>query len=170
MHHKTVLTALEEDPAALVAAAIAHFSALSSSSALVTDTELNLSGYHYDPSFLWAPYEARTAVFTWARDAFMVVFATNSDPYSELPDDCAGDVLEYLMGNMTRRESLHISMHCTSLQARAWVCAMFKAAVAVSKILFMYHTAKSSRESPFSRSHVHFYFLCLFSFTVFRIS
>ena len=88
-HHETMLTALEEDPAALVAAATAHCSALASPES-VPETMLSLRAYQLDPSFLWAPFDARDEKLMWAYNAAIAQLAAFTQPFLELADDCAG--------------------------------------------------------------------------------
>lgn len=89
-------------------------------------------GEKSDPSFLWAPHEARKMVFKWAQDAFLAQLAADTQPFADLPEDCAGDILEYMELGMPRGESLLIAMHCSSLEARAWVRAVLAVKVAVN--------------------------------------
>ena len=53
-------------------------------------------------------------------------------PFADLPDDCAGDVLEYFDAPKTRPELVYIATHCSSPEACAWVRKVVAAAVAVS--------------------------------------
>lgn len=91
--------------------------------------------------FLWAPAPARAAIFLWARNTFVVQLAKTVEPFEKLPEDCAGDVLEFLDIAMTRKEALHIATHCSSPEACAWVRAVVAAAaasaIAVSNYLFL---------------------------------
>jgi len=137
-HHAAVLDTLKSTPEALVFAAIAHCGSLSASP-METDAVPALHdvrAYHFDPSFLWAPRSARTKVVAWAGDAFIAQIAGTMAPFSELPDDCVGDVLEYFEMNMPRAESLHLVAHCSSAEACAWVRAVVMAAVLVRKLGF----------------------------------
>ena len=129
-HHETMLTALEEDPAALVAAATAHCSALASPES-VPETMLSLRAYQLDPSFLWAPFDARDEKLMWAYNAAIAQLAAFTQPFLELPDDCAGDVLEYLNMDMARSVSLHIASRCSSPEAHAWVRRVIVEGIAV---------------------------------------
>jgi len=60
----------------------------------------------------------------------MVQVADFTDPFKDLPDDCAGDVLEYLDMAITRSKWIHIAMHCSSQKAQIWVRAVLAAAFA----------------------------------------
>jgi len=131
-HHTSSLAQLSINPKALVSAAVAHCATLSSSNdSSVPAPALSLHAYQLDPSFLWAPREARFLVFKWARNAFVAQLAAMTQPFVDLPDDCAGDVLDYLEMAMTREESLCIAEHCSSPEANAWVHAANEAAMAV---------------------------------------
>ena len=133
-HHVSILAVLATMPECLVTSAVAYCATLSASKFLesMPNPVLSLLAYHFDPSFLWVPSEARALIMTWARDAFIVQMATISQFFSDLPDDCTGDVLEYLKMSMPRRDSLLIATHCSSPEAHAWVRAVVTVAVAVS--------------------------------------
>ena len=132
-HHLAVLAAITANTDSLVSAAIAHSAALSAFRVPAPPTPtLKLRSYQLDPSFLWAPPTARAAVVAWARDAYAVQLAANTYDFTDLPDDCAGDVLEFLNTSMPRAEMLHVTAHCSSPEAHAWVRAVVAAAVAVS--------------------------------------
>ena len=92
---------------------------------------LPLHEYQLGPSFLWATPAARTTVFAWARDAFIAQIAANTQPFEELSDDCAGDVLEFLDTTMARAEILHVATHCSSTEAHAWLHEVLAAAITV---------------------------------------
>jgi len=113
----------------LVAAALAHCATLSASEERLPATALSLRKYQLDPAFQWAPPAARAAVVAWARDSLIVLLAGSIQPFERLPDDCAGDVLEFF--EMTRNESDFIANHCSSPEARDWVRAVVAAVVAV---------------------------------------
>ena len=132
--HAYILSTLKKDPAALVSAATAHCAFLSAPKKSLPASSLSLRPYHLDPSFLWAPLEASCSIFKWARDAFVAQVAASTKAYAKLPDDCAGDILEFLQVAMTRTESLHVTEHCSSPKARDWVRAVFDAAMAVRLI------------------------------------
>jgi len=66
-----------------------------------------------------------------AREALTVHLAAATPPYAELPDDCAGDVLEFLGTHLARTELLDVVTHCASSGAQAWVWAVVSAANAV---------------------------------------
>ena len=112
--HEEALAFFDTRPTALVTAVVAHCSTLSGAKEFAPPTALSLQTYHFYPSFLWAPPAARTAVCQWARNAAIVQLAAYTKPFVELPDDCAGDVLEYLEMEMARAKTLHVSTHCTS--------------------------------------------------------
>jgi len=134
-HHAAILAIVAEDPAALVSAAVAYCAILASSAEPLPAKVLFLDVHYFDPTFVWAPYQAQTMVFTWARDAFTVQLATTTDPFVDLLDDCAGDVLEYLETTMSHTEFLHNLTHCISPEANVWVRAIVAAAVAVSSFI-----------------------------------
>jgi hypothetical protein len=91
-------------------------------------TALSLRAHQLDPAFLWAPPAARYAVVAWARDVFIAQHAGSIQPFERLPDDCAGDVLEFF--GMTHNESELIAKHCSSPEAQDWVRAVIAAAAA----------------------------------------
>jgi len=98
---------------------------------------LSLRDYQLDPSFLWAPRAACAAVFAWVRSAAIAQSASTCEAFAELPDDCAGDVLEFiLVTHLSRQESLHIATHSPSPEAHAWLHAVVNAAIAVSFCFF----------------------------------
>jgi hypothetical protein len=130
-HHSAAFATVNDDPNSLILSAIAHCAALSGYKDIVRAPALSLHQYQLDPSFHWAPREARFLVFKWARNAFVAQLAAMTQPFVDLPDDCAGDVLDYLEMAMTREESLCIAEHCSSPEANAWVHAANEAAMAV---------------------------------------
>ena len=134
-HHTSVLAILAADPSALVSAAIAHCATLSTPEEPIPATRVSLSTAHLEPSFTWAPPASRTAVVGWARGIFIVQLASCTQPFADLPDDCAGDVLEYLEMTVTRTESLQLMPSPYSPKAQAWVRAVIAAAVAVNFII-----------------------------------
>jgi len=105
-HHASVFATLTADPAALVSTAFVHCAALSTSEEPAPAMSLSLSAYQLEPSFRWPQPAARAKVVAWARDAFILQLASSTEPFAVLPDDCAGDVLEYLEMTITRTESL----------------------------------------------------------------
>jgi len=112
---------------------------------MVLATSLSLRPYQLDPWFLWAPPAARTVLFTWARDVYLAQLAIITDPFEALPDDCAGDVLDYFGMAMNRVEALHVAAQWSSPEVRAWVRAVIVAAVSVkSKFLTDFHFSKYS--------------------------
>ena len=127
-HHAAILATIDDDPATLVSSIQTLCANLSASDEPLPAMALYLRAFQLDPSFHWAPLAARAAVFTWARDAFIVQLATTTRPFTILPDDCAGDVLEFIEMGMTRSEKLHITTHCSSPEACAWVRAVIAAA------------------------------------------
>jgi len=131
-HHIAVLAVLNDNPDALVSAVVAHCAALSAPEARRLEAVLSARAYHFDPCFLWAPAAARAALFAWVRDAFVVQLAATTPPFSDLPDDCAGDVLEFMELALPRANSQYIMEHCLSPEAHAWVCAMLTSAVAAN--------------------------------------
>ena len=131
-HHESVLQALRVDSSALVSAVVAHCAALSAPEAPAPETKLTLRAHQLDPSLLWVDRsEARRQRFSWVRDVYAAQVASNVQPFVDLPDDCAGDVLEYLEFKMTRAEVLHVVTHCSSPEAHAWVCEVATAAIVV---------------------------------------
>jgi len=134
-HHAYVLAALDDDPNLLVSAAVEYCAALADSSKATVPatrpTSLLLRAFHRDPSLLWAPREVRRLLFEWARNVLVVQQAASNQLFSELTDDCAGDVLDFLQVSMSRTESLHVATCCSSPEAQAWVRAVVVAAVLV---------------------------------------
>ena len=128
--HTVILEALKTGPAILFTCAIEY---LASPAAFNAPSLPPLQAYHFDPSFFWAPHAARVAVFKWARNALVVQLAATTPSFSGLPDDCAGDVLEYLEMAMPRAESLKVATCCISPEARAWMRTVIAAAIAVSR-------------------------------------
>jgi hypothetical protein len=131
-HYTKVFMTLTANPAALVSAALAHCNSLAAPEIADHAMPLTLRAYHLEPPFLWAPPAARVAVQAWARDAFIVQLAAKTDPFPELPDDCAGDVLEYLELTMPREDMVYVVTHCSSPEAHSWVRTVIAAAIAVS--------------------------------------
>jgi len=128
-HHRAVDASITENPTTLVAAALAHCASLSASEERLPATALSLRAHQLDPAFLWAPPAARSAVVFWARDLFIVQLVGSIQPFERLPDDCAGDVLEFF--GITHNESELIGMLCHSPEAQDWVRAVIATAVAV---------------------------------------
>jgi hypothetical protein len=116
-HHAAILPTIAEDPTTLVAAALAHCAALSASKERLPAMALSLRAHHFDPCFLWAPPAARAAVVAWAQDVVIAQLAASTPPFKRLPDDCAGDVLEFF--GVAHNESELIAKHCSSPEARA---------------------------------------------------
>jgi len=131
-HHAAAHASITEDPTTLVASALAHCATLSATEEPFPATAISLRAYHFDPHFLWVTPAARIAVVNWAQ----YVFITQLEPttplfksFKTLPDDCAGDVLEFFEPGMTHERAVHIAKHCSSPEARAWVRAVITAAV-----------------------------------------
>ena len=129
--HTAEFIAIRKKPAAFVSMAVSHCASLN----LPAGAPISKRAYLLNPPFLWAPSFARVLLFKWARGAAIIHIAGDTAPFASLPDDCAGDVLEYLEVAMTRTESLHVTEHCSSPKARDWVRAVLAAAVAVSTSL-----------------------------------
>ena len=133
VHHAGEYLKCDLKPAALASAACAYCVALTSPlKEPMPKSVLSLREHHLDPSFLWAPAAARARTFTWARDACIAQVAAITQPFAKLPDDCAGDVLEFLELVMSRNEMLIVAEHCSSVESRAWVHDIVVAAVAAS--------------------------------------
>jgi len=111
---------------------MAHCATLSASEEPLPATALSLRACHFDPCFLWAPSDARAAVVTWALHVFIAQLAATIQSFEELPDDCAGDVLEFF--GTSPKESELAAFHCSSLVAQNWVRAVLAAAVVVGAI------------------------------------
>jgi hypothetical protein len=131
-HHATILATMTDDPATLMACILEHCATLSASEdRVVPSTPLTLRPYHLDPSFLWAPPAPRAAVIAWAQNAFIAQLAGSTQPFTDLLEDCACDVLEFFEMALTRTDALLIAEHCSSSEARAWVRAVIASAVVV---------------------------------------
>ena len=126
-----VLDVLIDSPAVLASFAFSYYGSLSAPNDMVPTSDLSLRAYQLDPSFLWAPPAARASVFSWARDAFIAQSARSSQLFADLPDDCAGDVLEFLNETITRKDSLFIATHTPTPEAQAWFDSLIKAGLAV---------------------------------------
>jgi len=131
-HHDCAYETLKANPRALISAAVAHSAAISAPDKAVPETLLSLHEFFLMPSFSWTPAAAHNAVYAWARHAANVQLAVTAQPFSDLSDDCAGDILEFLEIEMTRAEALHIATHCSSPDARAWVRAIRSSVIVVS--------------------------------------
>ena len=68
----------------------------------------------------------------WAKHVFIARLVTNFELFKRLPDDCAGDILEFFEMAMTSTDALHLAKQCSSPEAFDWVRAVVAAAVAVS--------------------------------------
>lgn len=130
--HAAILASLKADPRALVSAMIVHCAAFATFKELAPATALSLHPYHQDPSFSWAPYEARAATLAWARDLYIVQIAAVTQQFAELPDDCCSNILEHFSLSITRLELLRVVAHGLSLEAHKWLCSMFAEYVTVS--------------------------------------
>jgi hypothetical protein len=131
--HAAIVNFHKLNPGALVAAAVAHYAALSEHS----DTPMRRQGTLLPacllaPTFDWAPGEARVAVSLWARSVLVAQLAATDQAFADLPDDCAGDVLEFFESTMNRKDFLHFATHHSSQKAKAWVLDIVTAEVLVS--------------------------------------
>jgi hypothetical protein len=140
-HHAAVYISVLNDPSALVFSALGHCASLSASEVPLPATSLSLRAYHFDPFFLWAPFAARVAVFTWARNVFIAQLAATIQLFEDLPDDCGGDALEFF--GITHKEAELIAKHCSTPEARAWVRAVVTAALAVGTTRFHHENSDS---------------------------
>jgi hypothetical protein len=130
-HHANIYSAFKACPAALVVAAVVHWAKLSLSHQFLPPSALSLRAYQFEPSFLWVSHSTRAAVVAWARGTFIAQLAVNTPPFFDLPDDCAGDILEYLELFMIREVKLIHTSHSSSPEAAAWVDSILSAAIAV---------------------------------------
>ena len=137
---------------------------LSASGEPVPSSDLALRAHHLDPSFLWIPPAARAAVVAWTRDAYMAQHACSINPFQRLPEDCAGDVLEFFGMAMTCSDALHIAKHCSSPEARAWLRAVVAAAVVVGSMNCFDCFEKVQSVRGFSRLKRYHYLLKFDSF------
>ena len=128
-HHQAIFALVTEDPTILVTALLALCATHSDFEEPGPSSALSLRAHHFNPAFLWAPTAARSAVIAWALHVFIAQLAATIQLFEDLPDDCAGDVLEFF--GMTHKESERIAKHCSSPEAHAWVCAVIAAAVVV---------------------------------------
>lgn len=108
------------------------------------ETVLSLRTYQLDPPFLWLPVYVRDHVVAWARDFLIAQLATNHRLFSELPDDCSGDIMEFLMLRMTWNELLDSPVQCSSPEARLFAIVVSAVAkeYAVRAFASLQHTAK----------------------------
>jgi len=131
-HHAGVLLTVNGDPDSLIAAAINHGASLSGYASTLPDM-LSLETYHYDTFFQWVPPVARKTFSSFARDVFTAQVSANTQSFSGLPDDCAGDVLELLMTTTLERSVLlEVITNCSSPEACAWMRAVVDDIVVVS--------------------------------------
>ena len=143
--HAAAFATLAENPATIVSEAVKHCANLHAAEEPLQSIALSL--HYFEAPFLWAPRAARTAVFGWAQDAFVIQFAASTQPFASLPDDCAGDVLEFLDVTMPRTEVFYILAHCISPEAYVWVRKTIAAAVVVS-IIFSCNTWPPFTQQP----------------------
>lgn len=156
-HHCSASIAfLIAEPTALVNSAMANCASLS---VLSEQKPLSLHPYQLEPPFLWAPPAARATVIAWAQEAFIVQLAASFQPFAELPDDCAGVVLEFLGLAMSRKAIHHFATPSLSSEAHAWVRTVLTSAVAVSSPFLQFTTRKSSLQLNTTS------FYCYFSLT-----
>ena len=129
-HFAFVVAVLETNPATIVSAVAAYCAGKTS----ITTSELlpSLIPSQLTPPFLWAPQSGRAKIYEWARNAFIVQLAATTQPFTDLPDDCAGDILEYISMSVLRQDALHVLTNCSSPEAHAWVRAVLASALAVS--------------------------------------
>ena len=159
-NHAIILDRVHDNPAIFISAVLAHCTELFTSGEAVPAPELALHSYHLEPSFLWVPSAARVLVFKWARNAYIAQTAASIKPLAELPDDCAGDILEFLT-TMPRTEPPHIVAHCSSPEAHAWVRAVVTVALEVANAVNL-ATLSVNLPDPGSESLASFT-LCSFS-------
>ena len=160
-HHASILSALKMDPTALLRTVIAEHPTLPAPAAggsTSLTAALPLRKYQRDPSFLWAPDAARTAVIAWARDAFIFQHTTVK-PFLDLPSDCLSDTFEYLRNTMTRTESLHMATQDIAPEARAWVRAVIREAVGEADRVTLYPTPDLNAD-PETQSKQKFQIRC----------
>jgi len=131
-HHAGVLLTVNGDPESLIAAAINHCASLSGYASTLSEF-LTLKPYHYNSFSQWVPPVARETFSSFARDVFTAQVAANTQCFSGLPDDCAGDVLELLTTTTLERTMLlEVITSCSSPEACAWVRAVVDDIVVVS--------------------------------------
>ena len=129
-HHCDTIETLTVNPGALVSAAEAHCVALAVSDEPFPESALSLRTYQLDPFFLWTPVEARKKVVAWARDIFVVQLAHKTPFLEDLPDDCAGDIMEFFV---TRDNLLSILSY--SPESNTWVRAVVVAGLVAAKMV-----------------------------------
>jgi len=135
-HHEGVLVVLWHAPSALLSAVRTHCATMSTPpEAIFVAPGVPLRAYHLIPTLLWAPPPALATVVAWARGVIIAQGAATAQPFSELPDDCAGDILEFLETAMPRAESLQFTTQRLSPEAQAWVHTVLVAAVVVSVLV-----------------------------------
>lgn len=164
-HHNAVFKIVRGSKDLLVTAALARCAAFSAPTNLIPATVLALHEQHFDPFFLWAPPVARAEIFIWARNLYIPQLLVNTEPFTDLPDDCACDVLEYLITKMCRAETMRTITHCSSPEAHAWVQKVVTAAVVVSTVAQNRNTSlmtylTSSFSVPPSHQGIKYFLLC----------
>jgi len=113
-HHAPIIAEVDREASALVVAAHVHWANLSKSEVPIFAPALSLCAYQIDASFCWAPPPARSAVIAWARGVKIAQFAATTQLFADLPDDCGGDVLEFLEVLMPREVMMNLSAHSLS--------------------------------------------------------
>jgi len=131
-HHSASLTLLIAEPTALVSAVIAECACLSVLGVSDQMPILSLHPYQLEPPYHWASPAARAAVLAWAQEAFIVLLAMTIKPFSELPDDCAGDIMEFFGSALSRRAIHHFATPSLSSEAHAWVRTVLTSSITVS--------------------------------------
>ena len=109
---------------------------------------LSLRACQLEPSLLWVSPAAYSELFTWACNVFIAHQAASAQPFMDLPDDCAGDVLEFLEISMTHMEMSKVNTHCFSPETYAWVHAVVYAGIAVRLLVHFYCFVPNLISSP----------------------
>lgn len=135
VHHNAVFAVVRDNPLALLHFVYEHCARGAPPEEILVAPELPLRAYHLDPSMLWAPAPARAAVVAWAKDAIVGQAVAMTLSLADLPDDCAGDILDFLEMSMTltRRQELlhHSTTSIMSPEAHTWMREVIIAAVVV---------------------------------------
>jgi len=129
--HTDIFHHLQEYPSDLVSAAIVHYASLSASEESVPKAALSCLASQLEPFFHWAPRDGLSMIFTWAHAAYIAQLAAVTEPFLELPDDCAGDIFDFFEIKLARMDALRIATHCSSPEAHSWVAAVAAAAALV---------------------------------------
>jgi len=124
-HHATAFATIDANERELLTAAFIHYGTFSELKDCMPPERLSLRPCHFDPSFVWAPPAARAAVFGYTQSA------TTIEPFADLPDDCAGDVLDFFDMILPRWIMLFLVTHYSSPGANAWIFEVLTAAIAV---------------------------------------